>query len=408
MKASTGEQESHELSLNNLGIDYLNSAIQLSNDGYLHFSKLEVLNNLPLLFRISTTLANTLQTNLSHICLLASSGIAVGVGLALTAKLPLIFYRRLKWPMPESHGLGSRIMPAIPDNARVALVDSHERTRYTIAVCHDELVKFRGIQVLQAVVPISFDECVDPVWNRPIAYSFLNKFSSVKSYFAQKYSLNISAKELDEIVSAEDNRFWLFPPIQRKNKPYFEFDAPGIRERPNWFIGGGTDFSLIHKLHISKPPKIGRRLRSNDEGVWEFFSSPIFVEEFSRSIGQVLKLEQYDYLIGSGHLGTALAIAIAYYNQENFHGKILFYLGREGLVPYVPNLRGKKLLPIEMRITSGVYAVDIFLRVSELGGKIDEYITVFSPKSSENFGLRSRQTSIRRLTERGVEFFSYY
>src|SRR3972149_3286590 len=105
MKASTGEQGYQEFLPDDLGYSYLDYSIKLSKDGYLYFSKLEILKNLPLLFRLSEKMAEKITPDVTHICLLASSGMALGVSIGLAAKFPIIFYKPEGWPRPESHGL---------------------------------------------------------------------------------------------------------------------------------------------------------------------------------------------------------------------------------------------------------------------------------------------------------------
>jgi hypothetical protein len=405
MKVSTGEPRSHDFSIDELAYSYLDFSTRLSDDNYIHFSKLEVLKNLPLLFKLAKSLADRLAPDVTHICLLASSGMALGVGVALAAKRPLLFYRPEGWPKPEARGLGPRFMPVVPLNAKVALVDSHEHTRFTSARCFDELLPM-GIQVVQLLAPTSFEDCIDSNWTRNIQYTALAGYSSLHSKLAKKYSNLVTSDELREIICATDNRFWLAPPIIRQDDPYFEFGAPGIIERPSWFLGKAPKDYQFETTNPHLGKLVRNKLVPNDEGRWSFFLDPVFVEEFASSAGKIINLGEYDYLIGTSHLGTALAIALAYYNFEEFHGHILFHLGRDGFVPSVPSLSGKKVLPIEMIITSGVYAVDIYLRVLQLGGRIDKYITAFQIPGSSRGWTQSRLASIPRLRKNGVRFIS--
>jgi hypothetical protein len=406
MKASIGDQKYRGPLPDDLGYSYLDFSIQLSKDGYLYFSKLEILKNLPLLFNLSEKMAKKLMPDVTHICLLASSGMALGVCIGLIAKLPILFYKQEGWPMPEAHGLGPRFFPGVPLNARITLVDSHEHTRYTSALCYDELA-IMGVQVVQSITPISFDNTIDPTWTKYIDYSSLNSFSELIEHVAQKYSSIVTVDELTKIINATDNRFWLAPPIRRKDFPYYEFDAPGIKERPLWFLGSNHKPAHIETINSRLSYLLPEKISPSDEGRWAFFLDPLFVEKWAKIAGDHLHLDRYDYLIGAGHLGTALAISLAYYNQDKFTGKIVSYLGRDGFVPVIPDLRGKKVLPIEMIITTGVYAVDIFHRVLGLGGRIDNYVTVFRPTQSRNWFIQSRLTSLSRLVDRGIKFLAF-
>jgi hypothetical protein len=406
MKASIGERAFRDSCSDDSVIQYLAASIIDSPEGPRFFSKLEVLSNPSLLFQIAQLLAERLQADVSLLCLLASSGMAIGVAVALISKLPLAFYRRSGWPQPESHGLGPRFRPGRLLGDKVALVDSHETTRFTSALCHDELLQSYDVKAVQVLVPCSFDSCLDDTFFRHMDYAFLMDFSSAVGEVAKGFSDGTTAQDLLEAVSDPRNRFWQYPPLQKPQNPYWEFDAPGIRERPHWFIGRGADCSVI-KSPSPELEALCSRIEPDDEGIWEFFSSPGFVQEFALAAGDVINLSDYDHLIGVGHLGTAVAIAIAYYNQQSFKGSINFYLGRHGFIPRLPTLlRNKRVLPIEMRICTGVYPVDVFLRVRDLGGSITEYITVFPPENPRNLVLQSRQTSISRLIDHGVVFRS--
>lgn len=405
MKALTGRHVSRGFYSNDPVTRYIAISIIDSPEGGRFFSKLEVLSNPSLLFEIAHLLAERLQPDVSSLCLLASSGMAIGVSLALVAKLPLMFYRRSGWPKPESHGLGPRFRPNRSLQGNVALVDSHETTRFTSALCHDELAKHWDMKAIQVLVPCSFDPCLDPTCNRDMEYTFLTDFSSAVQEVATELSDGTTADELLKLVSKPGAEFWQYPPLENPKRRYSEFDAPGFIERPHWFIGRGTDLSIV-QISGSELETLCSWISSDDEGIWEFFMTPAFVEEFALAAGDIIDLADYDYLIGIGHLGTALAIALAYYNQESFRGSIMFYLGRHGLIPKPPTLQNKRVLPIEMRTRTGCYAVDVFLRVEDLGGSITEYITVFRPQRMRKLALQARQTSIRRLIDRGVTFQS--
>lgn len=409
MEALIGEHGSHE-SLNKCVNDYFDiSIIKLENR--MFYSKLAVLSNPNLLFDISKYLFYQINPNITHLCVLASSGMAIGVALSLYSKLPLIFYRRLQWPKPESEGLGPKFLPSVPLDATVGIVDSHERTRYTSAVCYDELFGLYGINVSQMLAPISFDMCIDPNYNRSMTYSYLNYASEIINLKENKNSLKISKDDLT--LCFDQSNFWLYPPLEKDPDPYKEFQAPGMSKSPKWFIGMGSDVSNFKKLNIDFSLS-SYSFKTKDDEIWDFFLYPSLVEEFSKKAGKELNLNNYDYLVGVGHLGTALSIALAFYNKETFSGSIMMYLGGYGLIPKPDTLAGKRILPIEMRITTGVYAVDVFTLVRKYNGKIDKYLSVFLPPLSKKtvsfsaIAMKSRQTSIKKMKEHGVEFLHFF
>lgn len=404
MKASTGARVSHGLSSNSLVTQYIAKSIVHSPNGAFHLSKLEVLSELALLFELSARLADRLRDDVTAVCTLASSGMAVGVCTALVARLPLTFFHRAGFPRPESHGLGSRFRPDRPIDAKVALVDSHERTRYTSALCFDELGEYGPIQVVQTVIPFSFDALVDPNNSRDMTYTSLRRFSDAIDEVA-RFRGDFASEELKPHIDKPHSRFWLYPPFGHGPELRTEFDVPGIRQRPQWFVGRGTDLSVINRVSPDIE-KLCSWVTPSDEGIWDFFLKPSFLREFSLLAGTALHLEHYNHLVGVGHLGTTIAIALAYYNQDKFNGTVISSLGQYGLIPRPATFSGAKVLPIEMRVRTGAYAVDVYERLSELGARVTEYVSVFPPAEPRGLIEQSRQTSIGRLVARGVSILS--
>jgi hypothetical protein len=170
-------------------------------------------------------------------------------------------------------------------------------------------------------------------------------------------------------------------------------------------IGKGADLSKIEKV----PEDFNTMcswITPTDEGIWEFFLNPNFLNEFSILAGDALHLEQYNHLFGVGHMGTALAIVLAYYNRNRFKGTIISSLGEYGLIPRSANLKNTKVLPIEMRVITGSYAVDAYLHLRNFGAEVTEYVSVFYPLKPNSFIKQLRQTSIDRLKTKGMKIVS--
>lgn len=78
----------------------------------------------------------------------------------------------------------------------------------------------------------------------------------------------------------------------------------------------------------------------------------------------------------------------------------------QGLIPPPSDLAKKKILAIQMRVQTGVYAVDVFHRVHELQGELDCILTVFHPDKADSWIKRIYQTSIERLADIGISIVS--
>jgi len=404
MRASIGGPVFHDLSSEDLVIRYIASSIVRSKGAH-HFSKLEVLSDLPLLFALSARLADRLRNDVTAICLLASSGMAVGIATALVAKVPLTFFHRAGFPKPEARGLGSRFRPDRRFSAKVAILDSHERSRYTSALCIQELKRYESLQPVQVVVPFSFDTLIDPLnTHQEIDYTIILNFSNAVHDIVQ-FRDDLTAEDLISLVENPRSSLWKYPPNDDSEQGYSEFNVPGIMQRPRWFLGRGTNMAMVKPIS-AELANLCMHINPSDDGIWDFFLDPAFLRQFALQAGSVLGLEDYDHIVGVGHLGTAVAIALAYYNQDRFRGTIITHLGDYGLIPYPKNLENKRVLPIEMRLKTGAYAVDVFTRLTGLGAEVRKYVSVFSPLKPLGVFELSRQTSIRHLSARGVEFLS--
>jgi hypothetical protein len=285
------------------------------------------------------------------------------------------------------------------------MVDSHVTTGYTSALCHDELFRYHAVKASQILTPCSFDVLRDSSWDRAIEYTSLASYSQVVDQVAYQLGSHSSGKKLLRLVTDPRTTFFMYPPLREYENPSWEFDAPGIRERPHWFLGRGAGQAEIHPTS-SRLKSMANWIEPDDEGVWRFFTSPGFVEDFSIATGEILPLVEYDCLLGVGHLGTAMAITLAYYNRESFKGSICSYLGRSGFLPDPQALQGRRILPIEMRIETGLYPVDVFLLGQAVGASIQDYITVFPIRKRLGRWKRIRLTSLRRLSELGITFRS--
>lgn len=404
MKALIGKDELQGSSSKELATKYISESIISSSKGFLFLSKYEILSQPNLLFALGKELMPQLVDDEPvTTCVLASSGLPIGIATAIMSKHPIMFFRRLGFPKYDGTGIDGRIRPTSRPVGKIILLDAYERSRYTSATCFKELEVFADVQPVRFVVPFSFDICIKPEYTQPtLDYFSLVKLTDVIDTICENIGEEKSMGLLDAIANPR-SAFWSAPPYPQNDNPYSEFKAPGIRRRAKYFVGRGVNLSVIEPIDSSLET-ICEHIVVTDEGVWDFFSDPEFVADFATRIGQKLRLNDYDCLLGVSYLGTALAIALAYHNQDSFSGRIISYLGEEGLLPRPVSLANLKILPLEMRLTNGTYAVDVYERVRKLGGTIDQYVMIFPPSEPNDLFEQSRQTSIARLIDRGVRF----
>lgn len=180
-----------------------------------------------------------------------------------------------------------------------------------------------------------------------------------------------------------------------------------MKVRPFWFIGV-EDHPILTRISNFNAKSFAKYFDNSDEGIWKFFWEPSILDDLFSANSFGLDLADYDYLIGVGHLGTALAITLAYYNRESFSGSILSNLGGLGLLPSPRMLNGKRALPIQMRLRTGLYLVDTYLDVTSAGGIITDALVLFPPPKDMKLREKIMLSSATRLAEAGVSIKTFF
>ncbi len=384
------------------------SLIKLINND-IFFSNLEILNNPTLLFRIAKLLSENVTVNDDAICAIGSSGIALGVSTALITKRPLFFYNKLGFPEHNTSReiLKYHIEPFIENKKRIVLIDSHIRTGFVCNKCYETIKNEYNAIPTKILVPLSFNFMFNKEYQKTnFQIISLIDFDKDKDEICACYS-DIDIKRIKNIVSKDNENFWNYPPFEKKDYPYAIFDAPGILKRPGWFFIKSQ--KRIQYKKISKYVKDFKDyIEPTDEDIWNFFQDPNTIESLFTLHDTNFDISKYDYIIGIGHLGTAIAITLSYYNRDHFKGSLVSYLGQHGLLPLPNNLSTKKILAVQMRLNTGVYAVDLYKRIIDLGGELSDLLTVFRPEKTRNIKKLLYQNSLQWLNELGVNFYSIF
>ncbi len=400
MIASYGESGHPKSYSDNLYYDYLRKSITRAKNGHWIFEKYGVLHHPKLMYSIGEELASHIPDSASDVVILCTSGIPVGISAALTAKKPMLFFNRNGFPRSEKRGLGPRFRPLKPSGDSMVMIDSHERTRFTSNVCVQESESIFHCSPAQIILPLSFDTCIQTEYTLPLHYVVRLNYSDIA--FKLAADVGLDKEILDKMVLNIHSSFW----DSLGRKPFDEFYAPGLVRNPKMLVGKRPDLAKIPGLSVEIAELLDR-ITPDDDGIWELFRDIEIILELAKISSQYIDFAEYDYLLGVSILGTALAISMAQFNSGVFKGKVISYMGhKNGILPHSTELVGKKILPIQARITSGLYPADVYEHVLKRGGTITEYYSVFAPSSSNGLWEQLYRSSIGDLMSRNVSFMS--
>jgi hypothetical protein len=307
-------------------------------------------------------------------------------------------------PNQSRERLGPHVLPAPDSSTNFALIDSHMKSGTSSATCIDVLDRQHGIRPVSLLVPLRFTDYWLEKSRRGVEPHSLCELPSSAPQIAAELS-GLTARELTALIQDRDSEFWDYPPFESHVRAYSLFDAPGLARRPGWFLGRPKAPPAI----LALAPQISQAfpwLDRSDTGVWRFFTDNDLVKAVSHAIGAHMDLGSFQSILGIGHLGTALAISVAFHNRDSFTGALMSHFGSQGLVPRPSTLRNQKTLALTMRLDTGVYAVDAFHRITQADGTLHSIVSVFPPDDSPSGRSAFYRSSLYRLGEAGVRIES--
>lgn len=400
MKISDRIELFQELQFKKILEDYIKATTVVA-DQNIAFSKLGILANPSVLYEISFSLANLVPNTTDYICALAPSGIPLGVSVSQQLKKPLIFYNPQGW---ERQGSSKNILPEPPTQKHYTLIDAHYRTGRSSFWCEGYISsRFNGV-TSAICTPVVFDTCNVISSNTKIRAFANAEVASGTMYRLYGLSENMIATQIKNLES----HFWSYPPSldfdlneYRASNPTAKWIEYAKGARGNIFRKY-PDIKIIPETKDLIDPYLKGSNMSIGEFAWHLFTIPQLLQEICKIAGAKLNIEEFDYLLGVGHLGMSLAIALGYYNRDRFQGQILTWLGEYGLLPSSSDLDKKRILFITTRVQFGTYLMDALLDVEKHNGKVLEVVTVFRDFNANNFLERLRQTSLSRLRQKEI------
>ncbi len=287
-------------------------------------------------------------SEIDGVCVLANSGVPLGILFSLAINKPMYFYNRETWSIGDNKTDNYFIYPIPPLGSRVTIIDSHIDTGFTSCDCYALLQK-RNIKVTSIIAPISFLNETNQDSQKYLQdtnYCFLAEANDIKEIL-------LSSFECEDIGTVEK----IMKLRIEEDIPTIDFDERSYSLSKKELVKA-TISSLFHVRQVERffdtalADKLSTIFRSNEESVWSFFTQSSHLCETFSQIGSKVLAEEYDVLVGTGFLGTVFAICYAWVN--NFNGVILSTYKTSGW-SNIDEYIGKSCLIISGRLQSSYY-----------------------------------------------------
>lgn len=269
---------------------------------------------------LAEVIASKIDTSkVSGICILANSGIPLGVLVAQILQMPAFFYKSSPWTIDDEPGPLS-IYPRIPTGSNVVLFDSHITSGFTSSSCYD-MLKENGITVESVISIISFLDVPGITINRRnVHYNVISNAIDHVDTLLQLLSVEEYSDISIALKTANDE-------ARKQSFPSGSSDLTGyLSTKLNRFSK-----LLLSLISQSKTPleyhdqELAQNLRtlfaSRESALWLLFSNPGLIRKISLDAGNAILINQYDVIVATGYLGTIFALCMAWHN--NFNGQII-------------------------------------------------------------------------------------
>lgn len=380
--------------------EYLDTIIQRDALGEIFFNPWLILQNTNLAKRLIREICNSFDFNNSTgICILANSGIPLGVLLALSTNKPMYFYRRDPWEIEDLQG-SCYIYPQPPKFSHLTLIDSHIGSGFTSGTCYDYLLQ-KHIAVDNIVAPISFINQVPSdieKITRDTNYCCLSEANDVEEILLNIFQYQNMA---DVIRSIKHRKEDVIPAsgvdpstmqLSKFEKILTLFKAiTGKREK-------------IEYLDLDFCKYLRKKYSSHESDMWLLLTS---TNEFTRIIeiiNQKINFNNYDMLIGTGILGTIFSLC--FYWFTDFQGAIYSTYKPTGWDKLSVNSKKTSCLVFSGRVRTGVFLKSILKRLHESNIEIEKVIVIRYAPQGVRFPKNLFMNNLLRILNGRIYFLS--
>ena len=355
--------------------EYQKSIVKEAESGNLVLNPWWALEDTRKTWRIVDALASIVDTEgVTGLCVLADSGIPIGVPLAQALHLPCYVYRRKAWDL-EGTNDPQFLLPSPTPRSTLVLVDSHIDSGVTAGTCVAYLLE-RNITVKKIAAPFQ----LPPTGNAEVVVPELPEKVLLQDHLeedeAKTFGVYFGRERIERATISQHFPSFLRPyqsivddigylPFKRKR---LGFIATSIISRRKAIPElGPFDANLASDLR--------QTFGSGASQVWDFFAKPDVVKRVCRSAINQIDMGKIDIIVGTGGVGTGLALSLAF--NSRFAGMILTTLER-GLEWYSPvnYAERPRVLMCTGRLCTGQYVLGAKQRLTELGLGLDSVLAL--------------------------------
>lgn len=309
-----------------------------------HFNPWLVLKDLDLATRLAENMSGLLPKKLlpHGVCILADSGLPLGVLTAQAMGRPMYFYNRNPWRLDDiNHQY--YIFPKPPEGIILSLLDSHITTGFTAKTCY-RLLSERSIKVNSVISPITFIDILPKETERhdDLPYRNLAKASKFKDTLFSLRGIE-SPNDIINMIKA-----------RHKEPRYLESPyLPSRIGRLKAIIASPFTGKKLNVRYLDEDIKqeLRNAFSSSESDIWSLFTRPKLIKETCEGIGKRIDFNEYDTIVAIGVIGTIFALCLAWHNK--YKGKIVS--------TYEPTdwneslLASKNVLICTGRLLTGIY-----------------------------------------------------
>lgn len=302
----------------NLLVKYLDQCFFIESKKN-YFDPWLIIYNFPLLNLIAKKLETKIKSELNWksidgVCILANSGIPIGIYVALSMKLPIHYYFRdpIRFENQEDFYY---VFPQISANRNYLLLDSHTVTLHT-ANSATEFIQKKGAKVEGLAVPFNFTDYINhqmlsnPPFKNLISLGNANDFQEV-IYGLTRTNDPKSLKNLLIQRSKIQKYYNESPFIPKKWSRFYSLISTYLKRNEKDLSFESKKFFVNSSLAKTVRAKYGPQ----ESDIWRLLCDSEIMYEVCQAIKTSLGKYFPNYIYATGQLGTIFALNFAFFSE---------------------------------------------------------------------------------------------
>lgn len=355
--------------------EYQQSIIRKAESGDLVLNPWWTLGDTRKAWRVVDALASIIGTEgVTGVCVLADSGIPIGVPLAQALHLPCYVYRRKAWDL-EGTNDAQYLLPSPTPGSALVLVDSHIGSGVTAGTCIAYLLE-RDIAVRKIAAPFQLPSTGNAAVITPALPEKVLLQDHIEEDEAKTFNARLSGGKIERATISQH-----FPSLLRPYRSivddtgYLPFKRKRLGFIATSLISRRKPTPELRPFDTDLASDLRKTFDSGASEVWGFFAKPDLVKRVCRSVMNQIDMGRIDIIVGTGGVGTLLALSLAF--NSRFAGTVLTTLER-GIEWYSPlnHTERPRVLMCTGRLCTGQYVLGAKQRLAELGLCLDSVLAL--------------------------------